>query len=71
MQSQLELVSKFWLNDNRYITDSDWIIVTNKVCKGIRYLLVSLCFILFILPNSLLTPCSQYYILFSGVERSS
>ena len=59
--------SKFLFNNHRYMTDSDWIIATDNLCKVIRDLPVILCFYLYILSSSLLTPCAQYYTFFAGV----
>ena len=63
------LLLGFIFNEIGYMTDSDWIISTQQLCKGISTLPVSVCFVLFILSSSLLTSCSKYYILFAGGER--
>ena len=56
MKSEAKLISShgspigynFLFNDNGYMNNAGWIIVTKQLCKGIRDFLVSLCCVYFI-----------------------
>ena len=64
-------VLNFWLNENKYMKDTDWIISKKYLCKGIRALPVSLCFyFMYYIFSSLLTLCDKYYKIFPYGERS-